>query len=238
MQPEALLTHGQELRAQLDSMQREDGELADIEAEVAIQEEAFTLAAKKLGGKRRKALPTFESALHGYLQRLGLGEARIHVALSEHAHERGFERVSFDYAASKALKAISLEKVASGGERSRLALAIELLAAERSQLPTLILDEADVGIGGRLSDEVGKLLSQLSLSTQIVMITHAPQVAARAHAHYRALKTEDDSIVICELDADERLDEVSRMLGGEHLKDSTREYARKLLESAQESTPT
>ena len=237
-QPETLLAHGQELRAQLDNIEREDGELSDIEKKATEREKAFTHAGKALGNKRREALSRFESALHGYLQRLGLEDARIQVALSEHIYEGGFERVSFDYAPSEQLKAIPLEKVASGGERSRLALAVELLAAQHSQLPSLILDEADVGIGGRLSDEVGKLLTQLSTSTQILMITHAPQVAARAQAHFRVVKAENDSVSICKLNADERLEEVSRMLGGEHLADSTREYARKLLDSAQSSVPT
>lgn len=237
-QPETLFAHGRALRAQLDSMQREDGELAEAQAQVTARERTFTHAAKTLGRKRREALSRFESALHGYLRQLGLEDARVQVALSEHTHEGGFERVSFNYAPSSALKAIPIEKVASGGERSRLALAVALLAAECSRLPTLILDEADVGIGGRLSDEVGKLLSRLSLSTQILMITHAPQLAARAQCHFRVVKDENDSISVRELNAGERLDEVSRMLGGEHLADSTRDYARKLLQSARDSIPT
>ncbi len=232
VQPEALFAHGQALRAELDGMERQDGDLANMETEVTKREKAFNSAAKAIGKRRREALPSFESALYGYLKRLGLADARIQVVLAEQVHERGFEKVSFDYAASKTLKAIALDKVASGGERSRLALAIELLAAQHSQLPTLILDEADVGIGGRLSDEVGKLLSELSLRTQILMITHAPQAAARAQAHYRVVKAEDESVAICELGDEERLEEVSRMLGGAHLADSTREYARKLLQSA------
>lgn len=236
VQPDALFAHGQALRAELDGLEGEDHNLAKMEAEVTKREKAFNCAAKKLGKLRREALPSFESALHGYLERLGLADARIQVVLSEHVYERGFEKVSFDYTASKALKAIPLDKVASGGERARLALAIELLAAQRSQLPTLILDEADVGIGGRLSDEVGKLLSELSLRTQILMITHAPQAAARAQAHYRVVKREDESVAIRELEDDERLDEITRMLGGAHLADSTREYARKLLQPAK-TTP-
>ena len=234
--PETLVTHGKALRAELDSLKREDGELAEIEAQVSELEKAFTHAAKELGHKRRVALPGFESALRRYLRRLGLKQARIQVVLSEHMHEGGFERVTFHYAPSESLQAIELEKIASGGERSRLALAVELLAAEHSRLPSLILDEADVGIGGGLSDEVGKLLAQLSSNAQIVMITHAPQVAARAQAHFRIVKAEENSVSILRLSADQRLEEIARMLGGGHLADSTREYARKLLESAQ-STP-
>lgn len=231
--PETLSELAARLRAELGGIEDEDGALEALRLEENEHRQSFQEAATVLSEKRASAVAEFESRLRGFMQRLGLGTARITVTVAEHEHECGFEKVAFNYAASEALKATPLEKVASGGERSRLALAVALLAAEHSRLPSLILDEADVGIGGRLSDEVGDLLASLGDCTQILMITHAPQVAALASAHYRVMKSEGDAVSIVRLGDDARLDEVSRMLGGAHLADSTREYARKLLASRQ-----
>ena len=231
--PEALFAHGLELRSQLSQLDQEDGALERLQAQVTEHKAAFEAAADALSGQRKRALPEFESRMHAYMQRLGLADANLCVNLAEHLHEHGFERATFDYAASQSLKPTALAKIASGGERSRLALAIALLAAEHSRLPSLILDEADVGIGGSLTDEVGTLLSQLACSAQVLMITHAPQVAAHANAHYRVVKSEGDAVSIVLLGESERLEEISRMLGGAHLAESTREYARELLASRQ-----
>lgn len=230
--PESLHAHHQGLSESLQSAVKEDAALGELEQRVAAAEKDFYQAAEVLSEHRRAAKPDFESALREHMMPLGLGEARIQVVIEEHLNERGLERVAFQFCASQSLPPVALEKVASGGERSRVALAIELLAAGHSQLPSLVLDEADVGISGRLSDEVGKLLSQLASATQILMITHAPQVAARADAHYLVLKSEDDSVQITKLDEESRLQEIARMLGGEHLKESTLDYASKLLASA------
>ena len=230
--PESLHAHHQGLSESLQSAVKEDAALGELEQRVAAAEKDFYQAAEVLSEHRRAAKPDFESALREHMMPLGLGEARIQVVIEEHLNERGLERVAFQFCASQSLPPVALEKVASGGERSRVALAIELLAAGHSQLPSLVLDEADVGISGRLSDEVGKLLSQLASATQILMITHAPQVAARADAHYLVLKSEDDSVQITKLDDESRLQEIARMLGGEHLKESTLDYASKLLASA------
>lgn len=230
--PESLHAHHQRLSESLQSAVKEDAALGEVEQRIAAAEKDFRQAAGVLSEHRRAAKSAFEAALREHMVPLGLGEARIQVVIEEHLHERGLERVAFHFRAAESLPPLALEKVASGGERSRVALAVELLAAEHSQLPSLVLDEADVGISGRLSDEVGKLLSQLSRATQILMITHAPQVAARADVHYRVLKSADDSVQITKLNDESRLQEIARMLGGEHLKDSTRDYARKLLASA------
>ncbi len=231
--PQELFEHALELQSQLTSLDAKDDALAEAQAASGQRRADFDAAAKALSTQRTSALDAFQSRMHGYMKRLGLGDARILVTLTEHLHEHGYERASFDYAASKSLKATALDKVASGGERSRLALALALLAAEHSRLPSLVLDEADVGIGGQLTDDLGALLTRLGHSTQILMITHAPQIAALGGAHYRVIKSEDDAVSIVRLDANERLDEISRMLGGAHLGESTREYAQKLLASGQ-----
>ena len=235
--PEDLQAHHITLRAELDGVEREDARLSEVEKQVCQAEQRYRQAAELLSKKRRAAQHRFEAALSDYMARLGLEGARIEVVLSEHMHELGFETLAFHYAASQSLQAVPIEKVASGGERSRLALAVALLAAQHTRLPTLVLDEADVGIGGRLSDEVGKLLSELSRSAQILMITHAPQMAARADAHFLVVKSKDDSVGITPLDDAERLDEIARMLGGEHLSESTRDYAGKLLASGRTGRP-
>jgi len=233
LSPDDLYAYSARLRSQLADLNAEDSALESLQAQVEQHRAAFETAAKYLSEARTSAFSQFQAKMHGYMKRLGLGDARILVTLTEHLHEYGHERASFDYAASKSLKPTALDTVASGGERSRLALALALLAAEHSRLPSLVLDEADVGIGGQLTDDLGALLTRLGRSTQILMITHAPQLAALGGAHYRVIKSEDDAVSIVRLDASERVEEISRMLGGAHLGESTREYAQKLLASGQ-----
>jgi len=231
--PQALFAHSLELQSQLTSLDAKDDALAQAQAVTEQRRAVFDAAAKALSTRRTSALDAFQSRMHGYMQRLGLGDARIVVNLAHHEHEYGYERAAFDYAASKSLQPTSLEKVASGGERSRLALAVALLAAEHSRLPSLVLDEADVGIGGQLTDDLAALLTRLGGSAQILMITHAPQIAALSQTHYRVIKSEDDAVSIVRLDEHGRLEEISRMLGGAHLGESTLEYARTLLAGGQ-----
>src|SRR5262249_13322174 len=118
---------------------------------------------------------------------------------------------------------------ASGGERSRISLAIQVVAAEKSLLPVLILDEADVGVGGTTADVVGRLLRRLASRTQILCVTHAPQGAARGEHHLLISKTSEYDTVVEPLDLSGRIAELARMLGGQDITPKTVEYAEELI---------
>ena len=144
-------------------------------------------------------------------------------------NERGLETVDFLFAASPRYPAGSLKAIASGGELARISLAICVVAAARSDLPCLVLDEADVGIGGTTADVLGRMLLRLAKHTQVICVTHAPQVAALGDAHLRVRKTTSDDTVIETLGGGERIDELARMLAGRRITKQTREYAETLL---------
>jgi len=125
-----------------------------------------------------------------------------------------------------------LAKVASGGELSRLSLAVQIITSDVAQVPTLIFDEVDVGIGGGVAEIVGRLLRSLGASRQVLCVTHLPQVAACAHAHFVVSKRQDGAsprTAVCQLSARERVDEIARMLGGVRVTEKTRAHAMELL---------
>ena len=136
---------------------------------------------------------------------------------------------------NKRFDAGPLNRIASGGEQTRINLAIQIVAAQRSQLPCLILDEADVGVGGTTADTVGRILRDLAERSQVICVTHAPQVAARSHNHMCVVKREAETDITA-LDPDQRVEELARMLAGADVTDKTRDYARTLLNEAHQGS--
>ena len=127
-----------------------------------------------------------------------------------------------------------MQKIASGGELSRISLAIQVVTAKTSTIPTLVFDEVDVGIGGATAEVVGKLLHTLSESAQIICVTHQPQVAAQAHQHYLVAKNlgeDNTTTTVTTLGRIERVKEIARMLGGVKITKATLEHAREMLKT-------
>ena len=144
----------------------------------------------------------------------------------------GLETVEFQVAANAGQALHGMAKVASGGELSRIGLAIQVMASRDSAVPTLIFDEVDVGIGGRVAEIVGTLLARLGRDRQVLCVTHLPQVAARADWQWRIAKLARGGETLSEvtpLDADGRIDEIARMLGGVKITATTREHAAEML---------
>ncbi|MFP5412708.1 MAG: DNA repair protein RecN, partial [Gammaproteobacteria bacterium] len=128
-----------------------------------------------------------------------------------------------------------LAKVASGGELSRIGLAISVLAAQANPVPTLIFDEADAGVGGAVADAIGALMRRLGGDRQVLCVTHLPQVAAKAHRHYRVSKEAANGITVSRIEALDRpgrVEEIARMLGGAEITATTRKHAREMLAQA------
>jgi DNA repair protein RecN (Recombination protein N) len=171
------------------------------------------------------------------MQMLAMAGGRFEVALSAlpEVTGHGLENVDFLVAAHKGMAIYPLGKVASGGELSRLSLAIQTVTSRVAQVPTLIFDEVDAGIGGRVAEIVGKMLKQLGRSYQVMCITHLPQVAASADQQWQVSKTTINGKVLSRLtvlDKAQRLEEIARMLGGVKITETTRKHAAEMLKGS------
>ena len=227
-------THLARLEEELASLTVNERQLADLETRAEKAETKFLAAAESLSKARRTAAATFSESITARFAELGLADASIEVEFQDAESAAGLEAVEFKVTTNPKYPAGGLAEIASGGELARISLAIEVVAAERSRLPCLILDEADIGVGGVAADVLGRMLKRLSKNTQVIAITHAPQLAALGDAHLKVEKTSAQDTVIRVLTADERLEELARMLGGRTVTGATRDYARTLLAEAED----
>jgi DNA repair protein RecN (Recombination protein N) len=209
-------------------------DLAALAQSVAVAEAAYLSLARGLSSARVQAAQAMGEAVSGMMQQLALSSGRFEVALlpldTPAAH--GLEGIEFRIGGLAGQVARPLAKVASGGELSRISLAIQVLTSRSAQVPTLIFDEVDVGIGGGVAEIVGRLLNELGEERQVLCVTHLPQVAARAAWQWQVSKMQRDGVTrsaICALDTDGRVQEIARMLGGVDITDLTREHAREML---------
>ena len=231
--PEALPALAAETAARLAAL----AENTDTEALARVEREALsayrTLAAE-LGAKRKFAATELAHRVSATMKELAMTGGRFDVvltAISEGA-SFGMETIEFQVATHPKQPLGPIARVASGGELSRLALAIQVVLADVAQVATLIFDEVDVGIGGAVAATVGRLLKELGARRQVLCVTHLPQVAACADGHYRVLKkggTESVATALIRLDGAAKVEELARMLGGHEITAKTRAHARELL---------
>ncbi|MFM1978454.1 MAG: hypothetical protein RLZZ151_969, partial [Pseudomonadota bacterium] len=219
-----------ELRmAELDGMGG-DGELAKQEA---AAEQAYQFLAKQLTTGRTQSAPLLSQKITTEMQRLSLAGGRFEVALTGQAPAAtGLEQVEFLVAGHVGVEPRALSKVASGGELSRISLAIRVVTAAQGSVPTMIFDEVDVGIGGGVAEIVGQLLKQLGADRQVLVITHLPQVAAQGKQHLNVKKVQRDQTTLSTiemLDQGARIEEIARMLGGVEITETTRQHAKEML---------
>ncbi|HRP23852.1 MAG TPA: DNA repair protein RecN [Thauera sp.] len=194
---------------------------------------AFDAAAARLSAMRAPAARRLSDEITDAMQTLAMAGGRFDVALEPcEPAPSGVETVEFRVAANPGQALRSMAKVASGGELSRIGLAIQVMSSRDSAVPTLIFDEVDVGIGGRVAEIVGKLLARLGKDRQVLCVTHLPQVAACADWQWRIAKREQAGETISEvvvLDGEGRVEEIARMLGGVSITATTREHAAEML---------
>jgi DNA repair protein RecN (Recombination protein N) len=208
-----------------------------IEALVKKQGEArdaYVALARELTGKRKRAARELSSKVTDAMQTLAMAGGRFEVVLEALADggAHGFEQVEFQVGAHPGASLRPLAKVASGGELSRLSLAIQTVTSEVAELPVLIFDEVDAGIGGRVAEIVGRMLKQLGKRHQVMCITHLPQVAAAADQQWQVAKRELDGAMrtrVSVLSQEQRVAEIARMLGGLRITDTTRKHAAEML---------
>ncbi|MCG6934260.1 MAG: DNA repair protein RecN [Proteobacteria bacterium] len=236
----------EELPALLPRLQQELASLegAEVRADTISQEVAAALAqyhklAGKLGRGRHNAAKRLGQTVTERMQTLGMEGGSFQVAIqaldADIPTPTGMERVEFVVSANPGQPLKPLAKVASGGELSRISLAIQVITAQNSRIPTLIFDEVDVGIGGRVAEIVGQLLRSLADHRQVICVTHLPQVAALGTHHLQVSKRSDTDTTISEiqtLSMDQRVDELARMLGGIEITDQTLSHAREMMERA------
>ena len=232
----------EELPARLAQLQQDlaDSEAAaDIEAlreQVRLAEAAYLQPARELSAQRQQAAAKLAEETTEHMQQLSMRGARFHIELIPcEAQAYGLEQVQFQVAANQGSPLRPLNKVASGGELARISLALQVTASQYTQIPTLIFDEVDSGIGGGVAETVGRALRTLGRQHQVLAVTHLPQVAACGTQHWQVSKHSGGGQTVStirELESSARVEEIARMLGGETLTDTTRRHAAEMLEMA------
>ncbi|MCA3181636.1 MAG: DNA repair protein RecN [Burkholderiales bacterium] len=230
--PERLGDELASLRTRLEALVRaQDVEALEHRVEAARAD--YEKLASALSKRRAKAATTLSKGVSDRIGRLGMQGGRLEIALERgEPASHGIDRVEFRVAGHAGATPRALGKVASGGELSRISLAISELAAEANPVPTLIFDEADSGVGGAVAEVIGELMRRLGESRQVLCVTHLPQVAAKANQHFSVSKQQDagrTTSLIEQLDRGRRVEEIARMLGGVAITATTRKHARELL---------
>ena len=210
---------------------------ADIDAlekAVAEAERQYRQTAQQLSAARAKAACTLAEETTAHMQQLAMKGAKFHIELlPSQPTEHGLEHIQYQVAANKGSRLQPLNKVASGGELARISLSIQVVTSQYTQVPTLIFDEVDTGIGGGVAETVGKALQLLGRKHQVLAITHLPQVAACGEHHWQVAKRSDGEQTVSEikvLDTEARIEELARMRGGEKITATTRQHAAEMLQ--------
>ncbi len=226
------------LLQELQDLENADITLAQLEQDVRVLAKRSMESARSLSASRIKAAEKLQKNLSKSMQELGLKGGRFAVeitALDEtQVTANGMDKITFMVSTNPGQPLAPLAKVASGGELSRISLAIQVATSNCSQIPTLIFDEVDVGIGGAIAETVGKLLKKLGASNQVLCVTHLPQVASQANQHMQVKKKTDGKTTetrIVPLDDKQRVEEIARMLGGSNITRQTLAHAREMISS-------
>jgi len=240
IQPSELPSLHLQLLEELEGLNADDEAVERLGEELAAYARHYEEKAGELSRMRQVAADQLASAVEVEIQRLGMPGGRFSVQLKPAAEGElmpyGLEQVEFLVSANPGQPLRPLAKVASGGELSRISLAIQVITAQTSRVPTLVFDEVDVGIGGPTAEIVGQLLRRLGERGQVLTVTHLPQVAAQGHHHlfvHKARGADETRTAVTELDQAGRVEEIARMLGGVDLTEQSLAHARQMVTSAQ-----
>lgn len=237
--PEELPQRLDNLRAELERLENAESRLLELRKQLGQQENDYRAAAVELSYARQRTATELADRATEIIQQLGMpgGEIYIRLDLAEDGKisPTGLDTVQFEVRTNPDRPFGPLHRVASGGELSRIGLALEVVAAHATRIPTLIFDEADTGIGGGVAEVVGRKLRELGEMRQVLCVTHLPQVAAQAHHQYQVTKSTADGVTrtnVRLLDGQERTEELARMLGGMEITENTLRHAQEMLERA------
>ncbi|MCH5597698.1 DNA repair protein RecN [Niabella ginsengisoli] len=209
-------------------------QIAQLEKQTGTFEKNVVDLGEKISQARKKQIPSFEKKVNQMLAQVGMPNAVLKVSVTPQAPSlSGIDDIEFLFDANKSGQFKPVRKVASGGELSRLMLCIKSLVAEKMDMPTLIFDEIDTGISGEAAKQVGAIMKTLAANRQVICITHQPQIAGKADAHffvYKELKSDKVKTNIRQLDIDERITAIAKMLGGEKPTTAALENAREMVQ--------
>ena len=225
-----LLAKFKEFEARLSTIDNSDTALRELQARIESAETECRAVAERLSDSRKGVCATLESHIITTLNKLGMADVKFMVEISktEEFTPLGTDSIAYMFTANPTTKLAAVERIASGGELSRIMLAIKSLLARCKQLPTVIFDEIDTGVSGRIADAMGDIISTLALDLQIIDITHLPQVASKSGSHFVVYK-EEGRTNIRPLTKSERVDEIAKMLSGSEITDAARKQAKILL---------
>lgn len=231
-----LLEIQQKLESDTSNFQELELKIGQVEKEIQEIEKELNQQAKEISKNRKSVIPIIEKEVIESLSKLGMENSVLKIDLKpqEKLNSNGIDQVEFLFSANKGSEPKSIEKNVSGGERSRLMLAIKKLMAGKMELPTLILDEIDTGVSGKVANEVGNLMKEMSNELQLISITHLPQVAAKADQHFKVKKNLVDGITktkVISLNEDEKIHEIAELLSGSNITETAINQAKELINS-------
>ena len=241
VEPEALPQLHKELQHELDNMDSADERLQQLRQEYDELQTHYQHAATKLSKSRKKFATQLNKQITSAMQTLGMKGGRFEIDIGTTDASKisvyGTNTIQFNVTANAGQQCKPLSRVASGGELARITLAIQMITAEQSRIPTLIFDEVDSGVGGGIAEIVGQHLRALGNTNQVLCITHLPQVASQSHQHYRVHKQtvkKHTQTQINHLDKKQRIEEIARMLSGVEITEQSLENARDMISRAQQ----
>ena len=232
--PEQLFEKWQSLQTELNELDSDEYDLDALQEKLKACELAYLNSAALLSEARIKSAQQLSKGVSKAMQTLGMegGEFVVCIESATTYSSHGMDKIEFNVSANPGQPLKPIVKVASGGELSRISLAIQMIAAQRITLPALIFDEVDSGIGGGIAEIVGQQLRKLGIKRQVLCVTHLPQVASQAHNHYKVTKLKNKSSTstgMLVLDDEQRIEEVARMMGGVEITTSTLNLAQEML---------
>ena len=230
---EDLLNKEAELEKKVSSIISLDTIVKDIENEIISINSEIELLVKKISLEREKVLPIIQSYVETQIQKMGIKNGRFRIEMEHRKiiNKLGGDDVKFLFSANKGVSLEEIDKVASGGETSRLMLSVKSLLNTHIKMPTLILDEIDAGVSGEIAGKMASVLQKMSKNSQLIVISHLPQIAAKANYHYRVQKIDENNKTktkIYSLNENEKIEELTKMLSGEILSHAARENAKAL----------
>ena len=236
VEPDALAALAGQMRGQLAAIEAGSERIAELDKALEAARLLYSQLAAKLSEERHGAADRLDTAVAGELKPLKLDSARFRTAIATaEPGPAGTDRVEFEVSTNPGAPFGPLTRIASGGELSRFILALKVALAEAGSAGTMIFDEVDRGVGGAVASAIGERLARLARDSQVLVVTHSPQVAARATHHFRIEKVHGDDgtrTLVRRLDAAERREEIARMLSGAAITDEARAQAARLLEAA------
>ena len=236
VEPDALAALGEQMRAQLAAIDAGSEHIDELDRQLLAAREAYSTAADRLSKARQEAAARLDAAVASELAPLKLDAARFRTAIAvAEPGPSGANRVEFEVSTNPGAPFGPLTRIASGGELSRFILALKVALAEAGTAATMIFDEVDRGVGGAVASAIGERLARLAEQSQVLVVTHSPQVAARASHHYRIEKSHGEGgtrTSVRKLSAEERREEIARMLSGASITEEARAQASRLLDAA------